>query len=139
MSGITSLAPFAALVALAAVPQVTQVPEPAKPAMPITGSVAIAGRPEVVVANAPVVDARQLGAWRVALDGTPWVALTGPGFLEPGGAYRVTWAGTGRTERVRIVASRGGGWFEVQAADAPAGKGTRWINAGAAAAIERAE
>ena len=96
------------------------------------------GSMDVNVINRPVVGASQAGEWRVTLSqpaevkiaNQPTVALAGPSFLRPGGAYRVTWA-DGHAETVTAVQSAGGGWVQVRH-DA----GARWINLAAARAVE---
>jgi len=100
---------------------------------PTSGIMTVRGT--VDIGNAPAVTAAQQGEWRVAVSSAPPVVMAGPVFVVRGGRYTITWP-TGTLETVTVVEPGGAGWAQVAF---PAGDGRpRWVNLGAAIAVEQA-
>lgn len=98
---------------------------------PGSGIVTVTG--EVTVANRPVVQAQQLGEWRVAVantapvsvTNTPTVSLAMPFTLRKGGRYEIVWS-AGERETVTISEAGTSAWVLAE----PSGQlpGRRWLN-----------
>jgi hypothetical protein len=98
------------------------------------------GLTHVNVVNRASVAAEQAGNWEVAISRMPDVRIANtatvsvqlPRFALRGTKYLVTWP-TGQEERISISEPGEDGWVQVENAGR---SGKRWVNLGAARAIE---
>jgi hypothetical protein len=106
---------------------------------PGNGIVTVEGA--VSIDNRPTVTALQEGEWKMTVANTPGVhvvsaapiAIAPPDMVKAGVRYLITWS-SGENETVTVLQPGPGSWARVDGSD----RRNRWVNLGAARAIQEA-